>query len=393
MPERGDRPKSRIRPNSGDPRGVASGYDSSDVPDFHIPPVNLESVDRSVMGLFDSTIEFQVSTRANKTVKVPVVFATGERFALLNRNKPIRDRAGALILPMISIRRTGVEQTDADMTGRGINQHTGDLTICRRLSAKDREYQNLINRLGLRGQDGLTEPGVSDTDYSVGELADDPRIQRGELLTPDLGNNIYEFIVIPQPQFYTATYEIVFWTSYTQQMNQMIERLMGAQLPQGRCFRLDTPEGYWFVGFVSEAKTSQDNFTDFSEQTRVIKYSFTLDVKAYLLIADGPGESTAIRRYTSAPRVEFDLRGFNEGDPALDPALAADPDTQLTLEGPPAAPRDQFSSREQIERSGVKKVTNPFSKTGSQEYARVLQKNEKVGETVYRGELPIEFDR
>jgi hypothetical protein len=346
-----------------------------------------------MMSLFDSTIEFQVSGKAGNTVKVPVVFATGERFALLNRNKPIRDREGALILPMISIRRTGVEQTDADMTGRGINQHTGELTICRRLSPKDREYQNLINRLGIENQDNLTSPALSATDSSEEELKDDVRIQRGELLTPELGNNIFEYLVIPQPQFYTAMYEIVFWTSYTQQMNQMIERLMGAQLPQGRCFRLDTPEGYWYVGYLDEAKSSQDNFTDFTEQTRVIKYSFTMKVQAYLLAQDGPGESTPVRRYVSAPRVSFDLRGFNDGTPALDPAIAADPTRALTLDGPPAIARNEITGREAIERAGVRRPIDPFNRSGERRFIRVLQENEKVGETVYRGDPLTIFSR
>jgi hypothetical protein len=76
-----------------------------------------------------------------------VIFATGERFALVKKLKPPRDKSKQLMLPAISIRRRSITQTPEDITGRGMNQFTGDIVIKRRLAAQDRDFQNLLNKL------------------------------------------------------------------------------------------------------------------------------------------------------------------------------------------------------------------------------------------------------
>ena len=52
-------------------------------------------------------------TYGGKSSKVPVVFAAGERFALTRRKSPIRDKNNALILPIVSIMRTGMDISPA----------------------------------------------------------------------------------------------------------------------------------------------------------------------------------------------------------------------------------------------------------------------------------------
>ena len=77
---------------------------------------------------------------------------------------------------------------------------------------------------------------------------------------PNLGDNVWEVISIPSPQFFEAKYEIIFWTSYTQHMNYMIQTLMNAQLPQDRMFKLNTSKGYWFMAYMEDGgMESKDN--------------------------------------------------------------------------------------------------------------------------------------
>ena len=64
--------------------------------DFDLPSSGIEDIDRAVFDLFDKTLPLQVKIDDQST-KVPVVFSTGERFALTRRNSPIRDRNNALI--------------------------------------------------------------------------------------------------------------------------------------------------------------------------------------------------------------------------------------------------------------------------------------------------------
>ena len=120
-----------------------------------IPSCGIEDVDVAVFNLFDQEIPFTaagptVAQGSNQSVNIKkptVIFATGERFAVVKKLKPVRDRNGALMLPAISIRRTSVDQSYDDMNRRAMSQGAGEMTIKRKLDASDREYQNLINKL------------------------------------------------------------------------------------------------------------------------------------------------------------------------------------------------------------------------------------------------------
>ena len=62
----------------------------------------------AIFDLFDKKLSFEVKSQ-NKLQKVPVIFASGERFALTRRKNPLRDKDNALILPIISIVRNDID--------------------------------------------------------------------------------------------------------------------------------------------------------------------------------------------------------------------------------------------------------------------------------------------
>lgn len=276
-----------------------------------------------------------------------VIFATGERFALVKKLRPPRDKSKQLMLPAISIRRKSITQSPEDITGRGMNQFTGDIVIRRRLASQDRDYQNLLNKLAI---DGLN-PGSPVSTREQGEAgpSKDPGTAQGALLDPKLGNNIWEIISIPQPQFYTATYEVTFWTTHTSHMNYLIMTLLAAQLPQGKMFRLNTSKGYWFVATIADELTSADNLDEFKEEKRIIRYTFQVTVKAFLLAPGGPGVPVPVRRTISATDIAFELEtapgsvrtpqgpnkpvdtGFTLTDMDVDPGTAQTPTSDQRL--------------------------------------------------------------
>ena len=90
---------------------IKSGLEGQNIPaDFYLPPCGLEDIDRALFNLFDKELQFSIDQRGESR-KVPVIFATGERFALIKRREPLRDENEALILPLISIRRTSIDQS------------------------------------------------------------------------------------------------------------------------------------------------------------------------------------------------------------------------------------------------------------------------------------------
>ena len=90
-------------------KAIIKNFDGDNVPDnFEFPPMGIENIDRAIFDLFDEQLRFEVTARG-ETRNVPVIFATGERFALTRRKKPLRDKNNANILPLISIVRENAD--------------------------------------------------------------------------------------------------------------------------------------------------------------------------------------------------------------------------------------------------------------------------------------------
>jgi hypothetical protein len=254
---------------------LSSGYEGSSPTDYTIPSCDINDVDAALYDLFDKHIGFKNQTISDgensveEIAKPYVIFATGERFALIKKLRPPRNKQKQLLLPAISIRRRSIAQTSNDLTGRGTNQFTGDFVIRRRLNPLDRDYQNLLNKLAIPD----LNPGnpTSTRDIHENSPSRDVGVAQGSLLDSKLGNNVWEIISIPQPQFFTATYEVSFWTTYVEHMNYLIMTLMAAQLPQNKTFRLNTAKGYWFLAHLMEEFSSADNFEEFKEEKRVVR--------------------------------------------------------------------------------------------------------------------------
>ncbi len=401
--------------------GLSSGYDSISAPvNLTVPACGIEDADEALFNLFDKEIMFQVSTsdkNREELKRVPVIFAAAEKWALAKRYKAIRDRTGSLILPLITVVRTTIQQTsNDDITGRGINQQTGEITVQRRLDKSDRGYQGLINRLLIKHQTNLSSsPSIADADQlssdrSLGQLTDDPTVNDGGYMLPDRQNNIYETLVLPSPQFFTAVYEVTFWTQYTVQMFQLVETLIGSFLPQGNAWRLETPKGYWYVATVDgNVYNAENNVDDMSQEERLIKYKFTVKVPAYIIATKVPGAPVPIKRYVSSPTISFDVGvGTTEEqsvNSVIDPFLGAD-DPTLPMNEINNHRRDQRMTNSTrlypgstdvstedpalnafprgISPVKYKKVTsiNANGKTVTQ-YIRIVSVNRFSGETVY----------
>ena len=114
------------------------GYEGSTAPeDFTIPSCTIEDVDKAVFNLFEKDIPLYFLI-GKETRRIPVIFATGERFAILRRRQPLRDENSVVILPLISIMRTSVDQKPSIGNGP---QQTLPQVIKRRLSKEDPKYQ------------------------------------------------------------------------------------------------------------------------------------------------------------------------------------------------------------------------------------------------------------
>ncbi len=295
---------------------LPTGYENvNGAPEFSIPSCGIEDVDVSIFNLFEKEISAAYGgTDSVPLKKVPVIFAAGEKWALLKRGSLLRDKNNTLILPLITIMRTELNQNvGEDVVGRGINQQLGEIVVKRRLDKSDRNYQNLINKLFVPNQSSSSNSSTVGltSSRSVGSLINTQFTKDGAYLAPHLKNNVYETLVVPMPQFYTAKYQVTIWTQFTQHANQILEKVFSSFLPQGQSWRLDTAKGYWFIAKVEDGSFSiETNFDDMSHQERYIKHTFNVTVPAYFFVSSAPGLPVPIKRYISSPFVSFDTNAY-----------------------------------------------------------------------------------
>ena len=278
---------------------INAGYEGNTVPfNYVIPSCGLEDVDFAVFNLFNKQIPlfFEIN---NETKKVPVIFATGERFAILRRKQPITDRSGALILPLISISRGSIENVPSK--GISNNQMVPEI-ITRRISKNNMEWRQSQN---FEGFENLEFPNKSSNE--------------GFSLKSDTKNNIYETIEIPPVKYFGISYDVTIWSSFTQQMNNLITAIMSAYtLNPGQQFKIESEKGYWFPAFIESGFNQDTSYADYTDAERYIKYTMTLSATGYILAPNIEGGKVGLRSYVSAPQISFEIMSdYDDVDPRI----------------------------------------------------------------------------
>ncbi len=386
---------------------IIKDFDGSNVPEnFEFPKIGIEEIDRAVFELFNTDIKLEVTTKG-VTKQVPVIFATGERFALTRRKNPIRDRNNTNILPLVSIVRQNIDigpSQGGKKTAISFRAQP-NYTIKNKLSEKDRDFQNLLNKTGIKNQDNVSaNNNFIDASNSLGakEGRTASRREKSNLqfsksarinLRENLGANIFEIIQIPYPYFISMSYNVTFWCQYMQQGNQMIEYFLNKIDVPGGEFAMKTREGFELVAFVGDSINFENNFDNMTDDERIIKYSFDITVPGYLLNSKVPGLPNQTRSYLSAPMIDFSYNDTGS-PPKLDYQPETDEEsfkrhvlTDLTTAESLKAQRGE--SNVTIERF----VENPFSAEGNTEFLKIKNVNSRTGETVVSSKIVKEIDR
>lgn len=380
---------------------VIKSFEGDNPPkDFEFPSIGIEDIDRAVFEMFDKKLNFQ-TTQKGESKKVPVVFAAGERFALTRRKNPIRDRNNALILPIISVMRGDVDFSP-DQGGKKTAisfREQPSYVIKKRLSGQDRNYQNIINKQGLTNQDNVSSrKNFSADDISPGNIAVPGTtasrrngkgisfISRGNRITleENLNNNIFEIIEIPYPEFVSINYDVIFWTQYLTQANEMMENLLLNFEGQGEEITMKTTAGYELVAFFKPPFSNQSNFDNYSDDERIIKHTISFSVPGYILNPKNPSLPNLLRTYTSAPIIDF---GYDESNKKVvvnnQPERQQEKDKRHIL----SDINDASKSRDDLKRGQSSAdfenvIINPFTGEKEVSFSKVVSRNARAGETV-----------
>ena len=229
--------------------------------------ITLKDVDTAILNHVKKVMK-PIVREANETFKIPVYYGNEERWKAVRERGVLRDKNGALILPLIILKRTEVARND--LSGQSYsrdvkNEHINVVRSSR--WSKENRYDRFSVKQGVKPA--------------------------------------YENIVTTMPTYSNITYEFVLWTNFIEQMNPLVESFV------------DQSHTYWGDGERMKFLCTLDSISDASEMDsrgeRVIKSTFSVNTSAYLLpeyINSGvTNKISNMRKQITPTKVTFGLEG------------------------------------------------------------------------------------
>ena len=230
---------------------------------------SIESVDYAIMSWMKQDLNLNVTTNSGFK-EVPVLWQAPERAFQVKHDKELRDDAGALILPLISVERTGITK---DPARKGTFQahlysdkkdgRSGRLVIARKI-VQDKTRDRAV---------------VNATRNNVGQ-------KRQRFFPRNNKKVVIQALSIPIPVYIEAEYKITIRTEFQQQINQLMTPFI-TRTGQINAFTMKR-NGHVYEGFIDQGFTHNNNVGSLGEETRTFTSEITIKVLAYLI---GEGES------------------------------------------------------------------------------------------------------
>ena len=235
---------------------------------YNISPCTLETIDTAIYKWINE--EMDVFCTTNKGwKKVSVLWSTAERAKQSKGSREARDQSGQLILPIITIERTGVTKDPARKGPYWANvpppdERGGVFVIARKINQE--KTKNFQNADALRKRKQINFKTEKKNDKVV-----------------------YQYISIPQPVYVDVTYKITMWTEYQQQMNEVVQPFITEG--KGINYEVIEQDGHKFEIFIGQDFSQNNNVADMGEEER--KYQTEIEIKVLgMLIGDGPNQDT-----------------------------------------------------------------------------------------------------
>ena len=197
--------------------------------------IGVKDIDESIFYYFNNVLKPQV-TQNSSVINVPLIYASPERWAAMQKDGYYRDKNGKMQAPLITFKRTNLEKN-----------------------------RNLGNKL-----DGNNASNVQlfEQGYSRKNIYD--RFARLNNRKP-----VKEYAVVVMPDYVTVQYECIIWTDYVEQMNKIVE---------GVNFAADS---YWGDPSKFQFRSKIDSFATSVElntgQDRSVKTTFSLEMNGYII--------------------------------------------------------------------------------------------------------------
>ena len=308
-------------------------------------PATLENIDFA-MGkwLGDKVKNFVESHKDWK--KVPVLWVSAERAYQMKHDKSLRDDFGALILPIMTFERTGVEK---DLGRKGVIQ------------ANLPEKNDPIGGVGARFT-VAKEINVEKT----GEQADAASARKfggvgsGKVNFNTRGRRtkkiVYDIYSIPTPVYVNVTYEVNIRTRYQEQMNQLLTPFV---VYSGAVTQfIIEHEQHKYEAFFDANYAFDNNVASMGEDERIYNTKITINVLGYVFGEGKNRDRPYFSRRENAVEIVLPSERVMVGD-------IPDWTDRSFFRGGEAVSIEQGSKQITPRRSKVPLMPNPRSEGGS----------------------------
>ncbi len=221
------------------------------------PEVTLIDIDSSIMFYFENVIQPSIEDNG-ENVKVPIMYASPERWSAIKKQGFIRDKKRKIITPVIAYRRTSIAKDDSVPQDKlDANDPHMFYTFEKKFSQVNK-YDNFSKQIGLLPQ--------------------------------------REYYNVMMPDYVTITYDFIVWTSYIDQMNEIVEKIVYSD------------GAYWGdpdkMRFRSSIETFEDA-TEISDTERLVRTNFTVTLRGYLLPKGNFDHRSTTQKFLTPKKVIF----------------------------------------------------------------------------------------
>ncbi len=225
--------------------------------DVKNPSVTLMDMDSSIIFYFENVIQPSVEDNG-ENVKVPIMYASPERWKAIQRDGFMRDKKRQTITPVIAYRRTSVEK-DTEMPQDKLDANNPNLfyTFEKKFSQQNR-YDKFSTQIGNIPQ--------------------------------------REYYNVTFPDYVTISYDFIIWTTYIEQMNKIVERVVYSD------------GAYWGDPDKMRFRSTVDTFTDVTEVSdveRLVRTNFSVTMRGYLLPEGNFDHRSTTQKFLTPKKVIF----------------------------------------------------------------------------------------
>ncbi len=246
----------------------------------------IEDIDYAIVSWLKEDLKLSATTNEG-FVAVPVLWQTPERAYQVKHSKALRDDAGALKLPLISIERTNINKDPAkkgsfqanlfslnrpvlDAYNGKSDGRTGRLVIAKRIVPD--KTRNFAVATNVR-----TNTGANRQQYY-------PRKNHKVVI---------QSVSIPIPVYVDVEYKISIKTEYQQQINELTTPFI-TRTGQINAFTMKR-RGHVYEGFIQQSFAQSNNVATLGEDPRLFSTDVTINVLGYL-VGDGENQDRPIAR-------------------------------------------------------------------------------------------------